>query len=83
MMLMYDADVRAAVVLHEFAILANIFESFVSLLGSGRKVGTAISANRREVFFCVAKCVRRFLGKNTNTKPPEFSVLKLCWRNEK
>ena len=33
---------RAAVALHEFAILANIFESFVSLLGSGRKVGTAI-----------------------------------------
>ena len=34
-----------------------------------------------EVFFWVAKCVRRFLGKNINTKPPEFSLLKVGWWN--
>ena len=59
-------------------VVASYFETGICV--HNHFLNQSVSSSR-EVFFCVVKCVWRFLGKNTNTKPAEFSLLKLCGLN--
>ena len=77
---------RAAVALHEFAILANIFESFVSLLRSGGKVGTAIRPALRHPLFstCIGDSPKVFnrvpqYKNETNEIHDEYYRQKFQW----